>query len=337
MTLSDQSSQQLTASPAGDRPTLVLGATGGVGGAVALELIRRGRPVRLLVRDRAGAARRFGRAAGAEVVVGDALDAGVLRRAARGAAAIFHGINYPYHRWRPNMTQVTDNVVAAAATAGPAPARIVFPGNVYGLGRQTGTPLAEGTPDRPCSTKGALRVEMEDKLRRAAAAGVPVLNVRAGDYFGPTVRNGLVDRLFGNVAAGRRPQFLGRSDIAHQFAFMPDLARATVDLMLRRDAPMGFDLVHFPGHVVANLAEFCDAIAAAAGRPALRPSPVSWPLVRLAGLFDPATRGVLELRYLFDDSLIIDGGRFGARLPEFRPTQLHQAIVATLESYRAGA
>lgn len=335
MSHSNRSSQQSTTGPAGGRPILVLGATGGVGGAVALELIRRGRPVRLLLRDPAKAASRFGQAAEVEVIAGDALDADALRDAARGVAAIFHGVNYPYHCWRPNMTRVTDNVVAAASAAGSSPARIVFPGNVYGLGRQTGTPLAEDTADRPCSSKGALRVELEDTLRRAAAAGVPVLNLRAGDYFGPTVRNGLVDRLFGNAAAGRRPQFLGRRDIPHQFAFMPDLARATVDLMLRPDAPEGYDLVHFPGHLVATLDEFCGAIARAAGRPGLKPSPVPWPLVRLAGLFDPATRGVLELRYLFDEALIIDGGRLGARLPEFRPTPLQQAIVATLESYRA--
>lgn len=337
MSHSDRSSQQSIAGNDDDRPILVLGATGGVGGAVALELIRRGRPVRLLMRDPAKAARRFDGAVNLAVVAGDALDADALRGAARGVAAIFHGVNYPYHRWRPNMTRVTDNVVAAASAAGSAPARVVFPGNVYGLGRQTGTPLAEDTPDRPCSSKGALRVELEDKLRRAAAAGVPVLNVRAGDYFGPTVRNGLVDRLFGNAAAGKRPRFLGRRDIPHQFAYMPDLARATVDLMLRPDAPDGFDLVHFPGHVVASLDEFGTAIARAAGRPGLRPAPVPWPLVRLAGLFDPATREVLELRYLFDESLIIDGGRLGARLPEFRPTPLDQAIRATLESYRADA
>ncbi|MBM3517813.1 MAG: NAD-dependent epimerase/dehydratase family protein [Alphaproteobacteria bacterium] len=126
-----------------DRPILVLGADGSFGGAVAAELLLRGRAVRAMVR--APDKLRSRDLPGAEIVGGDAEDQAALVRAAAGVGAIVHGINYPYHRRQPHMVIVTRNVIAAARAAG---ARIVFPGNVYGLGHavQPGGPRAVRDP-----------------------------------------------------------------------------------------------------------------------------------------------------------------------------------------------
>jgi nucleoside-diphosphate-sugar epimerase len=314
-------------------PYLILGATGSVGGGIARELLARGLAVRALVRDPAAARARFGAAEGLEWIGGDATDRDRLVAAARGTAAIVHGVNYPYHLWRPHMVDVTANVVASAAAGGAA---ILFPGNVYGLGRQTGRPLGEDAPMQPCSRKGALRVELEAMLRAASETrGVRVLVLRAGDYYGPTVRNGLVDRIFGRALQGRRMQTFGRLDVAHQWAYMPDLARAAVDLMLRAEAPAPFEVVHFRGHVADPARGFLSAVATAAGHPGLGVQVLPWWLLRLAGLADPVVRELLELRYLWDESVILSGDKLGRLLPDYRDTPLQTAIAETLRSYRA--
>jgi uncharacterized protein YbjT (DUF2867 family) len=70
-------------------PILVLGATGGQGGAVTSALLDRGAPVRALVRDpSSGGAHRLA-ARGVETVAGDLDDRASLAAAMRGARAVF--------------------------------------------------------------------------------------------------------------------------------------------------------------------------------------------------------------------------------------------------------
>ncbi|MDP6883873.1 MAG: NAD-dependent epimerase/dehydratase family protein, partial [Rhodospirillales bacterium] len=203
-------------------PVLILGATGAFGGAVALALIGCGEAIRVFSRDGAKARLRLGDARAVDIVEGDVQDRDALMRAADGCRAIAHGINYPYHRWVPYMARATANVIAAARRAG---ATILFPGNVFGLGRQTAGPLDETAPNRPSSRKGSVRVQMEQALSRAASASGPrVIVLRAGDFFGPTVRNWSVDLIFRNAARGRPMRILGRADIPHQWAYAPDVA-----------------------------------------------------------------------------------------------------------------
>jgi uncharacterized protein YbjT (DUF2867 family) len=59
-------------------PVLILGATGGQGGAVAAALLRAGRQVRALVRDPASARARQLSGAGARLVVGEFTDGDAL-------------------------------------------------------------------------------------------------------------------------------------------------------------------------------------------------------------------------------------------------------------------
>ncbi|MHB0972238.1 MAG: NAD-dependent epimerase/dehydratase family protein [Thermoanaerobaculia bacterium] len=310
--------------------TLVLGATGSFGGAVARELLRRGRPVRILARHPERAAALVREFPAVEVRNGDAQNAGHVAWAAEDCATIVHAINYPYHQWLANMEAVTANIIAAARSQS---ATVVFPGNVYALGRRGGH-VNEAVPNAPVSVKGALRDRIEQELREAADGGIQVLVVRAGDYFGPTVRNGLVDPIFGNAAAAKPMRVFGNLEKRHQWAYVPDLARATVDLLDMRRMLRRYELVNFEGFVVPKQIDFCHLVARGAGHAKLGISKTSWATLRLAGLFDPIVRELLELRYLWDESLILDGSKLKQLLPEFETSSLEDAVRATVASYR---
>ncbi|MBN9026869.1 MAG: NAD(P)H-binding protein, partial [Rhizobiales bacterium] len=73
---------------------LVIGATGGVGGAVARALLAHGWRVRALQRDPAAARRKPG-GDGIEWVRGDAMNPADVIAAAEGASILFHGANPP--------------------------------------------------------------------------------------------------------------------------------------------------------------------------------------------------------------------------------------------------
>jgi nucleoside-diphosphate-sugar epimerase len=266
------------------------------------------------------------------VVKGDAQDREALALAAAGVETIVHGVNYPYPQWIPHMQTVTGNVIAVARDLG---ARIVFPGNVYGFGAQTLHPLPETAAVAPNGKKGRLRVKLEQALHDATIDGAAqVLIVRAGDYFGPTVRNGYVDRLFGHARVGRPMQALGRLDVPHQWAYVPDLARVTADLLEQAELKP-FEVVHFKGDVVDSQRQFLRLIARLADVPALRIRRLPWWLLRVAGLFDPLMREVLEMRYLFDRAVIIDDPHRRELLPHFTATPLPRAVQETLDSYPA--
>lgn len=158
--------------------------------------------------------------------------------------------------------------------------------------------------------------------------------LRAGDFFGPTVRNGLVDRIFGRAAHGRPIEALGRLDVPHQWAYVPDLARLAADLIEIADRLAPFDVVHFAGRVARRQRDFLELVAHAAGHPDLAVRTVPWWLVRLMGLYDAQLRELMELRYLFDDAVTLDDPRRRELLPDFVPTPLETAVRETVAGYR---
>ncbi len=310
---------------------LVLGATGGLGEAVTRELAARGWRVRALMRDGKRAAARLGDLQRTDLIEGDARDAACLARAAEGCAVIVQGVNVPYHLWESVMPVVTERVIEAAERVG---ARILFPGNVYVYGR-FGEPLPEDAPIGPTTRKGEQRARLEQSLAEAAERGrARVLILRAGDYFGPTVRNRPMDSIFGNAARGRPMVVFGDPSAPHQYAHVPDLARLAAELLAIRDRLAAFERVHFIGHYSSSQRAFCELVGDQAGHPDLAIRGTPWFLVRVAGLFNPQAREFLELRDLFDKGVIIDDPRRQALLPNFEPTPLAPAARETLASYR---
>jgi hypothetical protein len=57
-------------------------------------------------------------------------------------------------------------------------------------------------------------------------------------------------------------------------------------------------------------------------------------MVRLMGLYNPVARELLELRYLWDRSLVLSDEKVRRLLPGFVQTPIEDAIKTTLASYR---
>ena len=118
--------------------TLVLGATGRIGGPVAELLLARGHRVRAGVRDPGSAAAARLRAGGAEVVRADFDDVDALAHAARGAAAVVAAGTA--HRAGPDgERRHGEHVAEALARSG---ARLVYVSGA-GADRATGVPVLE--------------------------------------------------------------------------------------------------------------------------------------------------------------------------------------------------
>lgn len=313
---------------------LVLGATGGFGGAMVRALLARGAPVRALVRDPA----RARLPAGVEVVEGDVERLQTLVAAAKGCESIVHGVNLPYAKWDPGMLHLTDNVVEASGLTGAA---IVFPGNVYGLKPIPDVPLPPDAStldinDRP-NRKGRLRVLLEDQIRQnAELRNIRALVVRAGDYFGEGVDNPLVGPMFRNALSGKPIPWFVRRDVAHNFVWVDDVAAVATELLLRTDRPI-FEMVNVAGDRVENAEAWASALAKAAGKPSagVKVTP-AW-MVKLMGLFDANVREFAEMLYLWEAPILLDDSATRRILPTWTPTPLEQSLERTMAWFRERA
>src|SRR5579883_2012116 len=128
--------------------TLVTGATGFVGSAVARAFAARGHPLRLLIR--ATSDRRNLAGLDAEIVTGDLTDPDSVRRAVSGCRFVVH-VAADYRIWVPDPQQMmranvqgTVAVMQAALQAGAE--RVVYCSSVAALGlRADGLPADEET------------------------------------------------------------------------------------------------------------------------------------------------------------------------------------------------
>jgi uncharacterized protein YbjT (DUF2867 family) len=185
-------------------PVLVLGATGGQGGAVAVALLDAGIPVRALVRDPESERARKLAAAGAELTAGDFTDSVALTIAMRDTAAAF-ALTTPFEAG-PDAELVQGKAIIAAARAARLPF-LVF-SSVAGATAHTGVPHFE--------SKAVVE-------RQLAASGIPHTIV-APTYFYDNALGGYDELLAGvlelPLPAGHRLQQLARPDLGRFVALV---------------------------------------------------------------------------------------------------------------------
>ncbi|MFN7092397.1 MAG: NAD-dependent epimerase/dehydratase family protein [Allorhizobium sp.] len=312
-----------------ERPlALVLGATGGIGGALAAALLQRGYRVRAMHRapERQATARPH-----YEWVRGDAMRAEDVLLAAEGASVIVHGVNPPgYQNWAELVLPMIYNTITAARAVG---ARILMPGTIYNFGADAFPLIAEDSRQAPETVKGRIRVELERRLERAAEQGVSVLILRAGDFFGPDAGNNWFAQ--GLVQPGKPVRFVvnpGRKGVGHAWAYLPDVAETFMRLLDRADALPRFARFHMDGFYDPDGTQMVAAIGRAVGRPRILTIGFPWRLAGLARPFVPLIRELHEMRYLWRETIRLDNSRLLDFLGQEPQTPIDVAVKATLQS-----
>ncbi|MBS0362576.1 MAG: NAD(P)H-binding protein [Proteobacteria bacterium] len=310
------------------RLALVIGATGGIGGAVAERLLADGWRVRALHRDPEAARRKAPPRPGLEWVKGDAMVEAQVVAAAEGADLVMYGANPPgYRNWAGLQLPMVRSAIAAALSAD---ARLVFPGTVYNYGPDAFLELREHSPQNPTTRKGAIRVQMEAELKAASdERDLKVLIVRAGDFFGPTASaNSWLGA--GLVKPGKplaSVTYPGPLEIAHGWAYLPDVAEAIVGLAALPDLT-DFETFHMRGYAVSGQ-DFVAALQAAAGRK-LSVNRLPWFAIRGLAPLNETFREMLEMRYLWETPVLMDNAKLVARLGLEPHTPIEEALRAAL-------
>jgi nucleoside-diphosphate-sugar epimerase len=308
------------------RLALVIGATGGIGGAIAERLLAGGWRVRALNRNPETARQGFSHP-DLEWVRGDAMVEADVAAAAEGATLVVHGANPAgYRNWAGLQMPMLNSAIAGAKAAG---ARLVFPGTVYNYGPDAFPNLTEDGPQHPLTRKGAIRVQMEGALKAASQDGLKVLIVRAGDFFGPktTANSWLASGLVKPGKPLTSVMYPGPLAIAHSWGYLPDVAETMVTLA-ERDELGDFEVFHMRGHTVTGH-ELITAMSRVAGRK-LSVSRLPWFAIPLIAPFNETMREMLEMRYLWETPVLLDNARLVARLGAEPHTPIDEALRAAL-------
>ncbi|AZM62218.1 MULTISPECIES: NAD-dependent epimerase/dehydratase family protein [unclassified Streptomyces] len=305
----------------------VVVGSGPAGAATARLLADRTQSVRVVTRSGRS------REPGIEHVALDATDSTRLIEATQGATAIYCCAAPPYHRWASEWPPLASSVCAAAEASG---AVLVMLGNLYGYGPVDG-PMTEGLPLAAAGTKGRVRAAVWEQLRTLHEQGrIKAVEVRASDFFGPGVTDGghLAARVMPRLLRGKPVSTLGDPDAPHSWSFVPDVARALVEVAGEERA--WGRAWHVPTEPALSVREMVDRLAAQAdvGPVAVRRVPPA--ALGVASLFSPLIRELREIRYQFDRPFVVDSSAFEAEF-SVRATPVDAQVKTVVDWWRERA
>jgi nucleoside-diphosphate-sugar epimerase len=288
-----------------DAEIAVLGF-GAVGRATVELLGKRKRSVRVAQRTQPSGLPSF-----ATFLPCDILSRENVERVVAGARQVVLAVGMPYQGtvWRYAWPKAMANVLDACQKTG---ARLVFVDNLYMYGPQS-TPLREDMPLTSFGIKPAVRAGITRMWMKAVDDGrVLATALRAPDFYGPGVlQSHLGETAFGALAKGKRAALVAPPDTPHDFAYVPDFARAVVTLLDAADPDFG-QAWHVPCAATSTPRQMLALGAKALGvTPRLAAVPL-WMLPAL-GLFSPMMREFVEMRFQWDRPYHVDSGKFKRR------------------------
>ncbi len=260
---------------------------------------------------------------------GDILHPESLQSAMQDATHIYlcHGFPYNTKIWEEHWPIAANNVIAAATKTG---ARILFLDNIYMYGpAPLLQPITEEHPQQPVSRKGKIRKAVADQFLNAHKAGeIQLLIARAPDFYGPFVKNSIVNVLVQDAIQKKRPIYWpARLNHAHSFVYIEDLGEAIADLALAEDS--WGQIWHLP--VSANppaMFSMLEMVRDAAGSTQpVKPMPGWLEFFLKAFLAD--FRQSHEMLYQYAAAYLFDSGKFQRRFPRFAVTSYQEGIEKT--------
>lgn len=298
------------------KTVLIVGANGRFGRAMACAFHQKGWTLKLFAR-----AKPTHSLFPYDFIQGDALKRQSLVDAAKDCAIIVNALSPPYSQWSTIVPQFTKNIIAAAKTSG---ATILIPGNIYNFGEKMPEHLTENTPQTSTGKLGKIREEMEEDYAQAIDHGVQTIILRAGDFIEQKITGNWFDsQVISKISKGRIT-YPGPMNCKHSWAYLPDMARAFVEVAEQKDKLNNFETIGFPGYSLTG-AELTSSLEKVV-KQRLKVSGVPWPVVKILSVFKPDVRGVVEMSYLWRQPHRIDGKKLSDILPSFIETPILSAL-----------
>lgn len=245
-----------------------------------------------------------------------------MASAADGCDIILNGLNPPnYHNWKQTIPAITSSVLDAARQSG---ATVIIPGNVYHFGDRPGV-WSEKTIPVPVSRKGRIRLEME---REYQDSGVQTIVLRAGNFIDPERQGCVMSQVYLRSISQGKITLPGPAETRQAMCYLPDWARASVELAERRAALSHFEDIPFPGHTM-SAQDMKTELERLTGR-RLKFVDFPWWFFELTGPIWELARELTEMRYLWNTDHSLSQTRFSELLPGFEAASLDHVLRSAL-------
>lgn len=214
------------------------------------------------------------------------------------------------------------NIVSAAQSES---AKLAVVENIYAYGRSSGKEVNETSPKNPHTKKGKIRLEIENFVKQS---GVDALIVHFPDFYGPNAENTILHFTLENVVKNKNAFYVGDQRIPREFIFTPDGAKAIVNLAL--DAQAYGQNGNIPGMRVISGEELIMEIRDIAHYQK-RVSTVSKNMIRFLGLFNRNMREVIEMFYLNEEPVVLNGEKYESAIGPLPRTPYKEGLRQTIE------
>ncbi len=307
----------------------LIGAAGAIGNSIANALRAQGEEYRVVGRSRAHLEKSFGTDPLAEIVTWNPDDPASVREACRGIDALIYLVGVPYNHFElhPVLMQKTlDGAVAEGVK------RLLLVGTVYPYGRPQSAKVTEGHSREPHTYKGKMRKAQEEIVFKAHAEGKILAAVlRLPDFYGPGVEASFLHSLFQAAAKGGTADMVGPIDVPHEFVYVPDVG--PVALALAENPGAYGRWWNYAGPGPTTQREMASKVFALAGRTS-KLRVVGKTVLRVAGLFSPMMRELVEMHYLVTTPVLMDDSALDQLLGGLHKTSYEEGLKATLDYYR---
>lgn len=324
-----------------ERVTLVTGASGFVGSAVARALLARGERLRLIVREASPRTNLHG--LDAEIVTGDLRDPHAVARAMQGVDSLFH-VAADYRIWARDPKEIirnnlaTTQIVMDAALAAKV-GRIVYTSSVATL-----KPVPQGAADEHAAASPGEAIGAYKQSKTAAerlvesmvrASGLPAIIVNPSTPIGPNdVRPTPTGRIIVEAASGRMPAYIESGlnlvhvdDVAQGHLLAFDRGRVGERYILGGDdVPLGQMLTD-----IAQLAGRRPPFFAVPRAPLF---PLAWANELRARIFGGEPFLTLDALRMARHNMYFTSAKAKAELG-YAPRPYHQALADALAWFRA--
>ncbi|RXZ78993.1 NAD-dependent epimerase/dehydratase family protein [Paenibacillaceae bacterium] len=317
------------------RKAIVIGATGGTGAVLTMELVKRGIPTIAFGRSLAKLqqlAEGLGSPSHLTLAVGDANQSDDVAAAAEDADVLFHSANVPYHEMASKLIPLGEAIMTAAEQLG---IKVVAVDGIYPYGKAQMDKVTEDHPKQPHTRKGKTRLTFEPMLFSKRWRRAKVMIVRLPDYYGPTANQAsYLGPTLSAIAAGKPAIFIGTMRVPREFVYLPDAAIMTVELASREEA-YGQNW-NIPGAGIISGREIVHLAQQASGytKPVI---PLGKVGLSLLGLFVPVMKEIVEMLYLTEEPLLLSGEKYEKLVGPIPATPFEEGIKATIHALQSSS
>lgn len=309
---------------------VVLGVTGGLGAAVARELIKKNEKV--IGVNRSGKAHPLIIPEEVDIRGIDIFNTEKLLPILSNAKIIYHCVNISYSKWDPDFLNLTKQIISMVEKV---KVPLVISDNLYMYGEDLKEGRRENMPYNSKSKKGKLRAQMAKYYQEAHDTGrIRMVMVRGPSYYGvgALYTSHYGDRLFSKILKGKKAMFIGNPEIKHTTIYLGDFARAMI--ILGNDPEAYGQAWHAPSAAPLKKSEFSDIAYQLSGYVKVKPGSYGAITLSLLGIFNKDIREIREMLYEFEKPYLVDHSKFMHRYPDFRITPIEEGIQKAIDWYK---